>query len=44
MANRQDHLNGVIFIDHIQDNSLYHEQTRQKINLYDVLKLTNMNK
>jgi len=35
-----DHLNGVLFIDHVQDQWLYHEQTHKKISLLDVLKLS----
>ncbi|MFD0681666.1 MULTISPECIES: peptide deformylase [unclassified Paenibacillus] len=36
-----DHLNGVLFIDHAQDQWLYHEKTKHKISLLDVIKLTN---
>lgn len=36
-----DHLNGVLFIDHVQDNWLYHESTNQRISLFDCLNLTN---
>lgn len=35
-----DHLNGVLYIDHIQDNELYDDQTRQKVNLVEVLRLS----
>ncbi|WP_199614126.1 peptide deformylase [Paenibacillus alkalitolerans] len=38
-----DHLNGVLFVDRIQDNGLYHDQTRQRINLFDVLQMTKLN-
>lgn len=37
-----DHLNGVLFIDHVQGDALYHDQTKQKINLLDVLRLSNL--
>ena len=36
-----DHLNGILFVDRIQDNYLYHDQTKQRINLLDVIRLTN---
>jgi peptide deformylase len=35
-----DHLNGILFIDHIQGNQLFHESTRQRVNLLDVIKLS----
>ncbi|MGA8941174.1 MAG: peptide deformylase, partial [Thermoactinomyces sp.] len=35
-----DHLNGVLFIDRIQGNALYHDQSRQPVNLLDVLRLS----
>jgi peptide deformylase len=38
-----DHLNGILFVDRIHDNQLYHDQTKKKINLLDVLRLTNQN-
>jgi len=34
-----DHLNGVLFIDHVQDNYLVHEDTDKKMSLIDALKL-----
>jgi peptide deformylase len=34
-----DHLNGVLFIDRVQGDCLYHEETRQRIPLLDVRKL-----
>jgi peptide deformylase len=36
-----DHLNGVLFIDHVQGNVLYHEKTREKVDLFDVIRLSN---
>ncbi|WP_126428113.1 peptide deformylase [Brevibacillus marinus] len=36
-----DHLNGVLFIDHVQEQYLYHEQTGQRIPLLDVLRIAN---
>ncbi|PWW02760.1 peptide deformylase [Paenibacillus cellulosilyticus] len=35
-----DHLNGVLFIDHVKDRWLYHEEKNQKIELLDVIKLS----
>lgn len=40
MQHEIDHLNGVLYIDHIKDNELYDDQTRQKINLQEVLRLS----
>lgn len=36
-----DHLNGVLFVDHVKGRWLYHEKTKQKIALLDVIRLTN---
>ncbi len=36
-----DHLDGVLYVDRVQGNELYHEQTRQPASLIDVLRLTN---
>lgn len=36
-----DHLNGILYIDHMQDKFLYHEEGGPKVRLFDVLKLTN---
>lgn len=36
-----DHLNGVLFVDHVRGDWLIHERTEQKINLLDVIRLTN---
>ncbi|RAL24264.1 peptide deformylase [Thermoflavimicrobium daqui] len=37
-----DHLNGVLFIDHIQNNELFHDQTNQPANLLEALRLTQL--
>jgi peptide deformylase len=34
-----DHLDGVLFIDHVQEPWLYNEETKQKAPLWDVIKL-----
>jgi peptide deformylase len=36
-----DHLNGVLFVDRVQDRWLYHEETEKRIALLDVIRLTN---
>ncbi|WP_127529615.1 peptide deformylase [Paenibacillus kobensis] len=36
-----DHLNGVLFVDHVRDRLLYHEKTNQPIDLLGVIRLTN---
>lgn len=35
-----DHLNGVLFIDHVQVHFLYHDETGQGIRILDVQRLT----
>ncbi|MGZ0052498.1 peptide deformylase [Brevibacillus gelatini] len=35
-----DHLNGVLFVDRIEGDKLYHDQTKRKVNLMDVWQLT----
>jgi peptide deformylase len=35
-----DHLNGILYIDHVQEDSLYQDQTGQKVNLPEVLRLS----
>jgi len=35
-----DHLNGVLFVDHVKESWLYHEETNHKIELWDVIKLS----
>lgn len=39
-----DHLNGVLFVDHIQGRWLYHENTKQRIDVMEVIRLTNQGK
>ena len=36
-----DHLNGVLFVDHVKDKWLYHEHTQHKVPLLEVLRLSN---
>lgn len=40
MQHEIDHLNGVLFIDHVEDRWLYHEKSNQRIELLDVIRLT----
>lgn len=35
-----DHLNGVLYIDYIKKNELYDDQTREKVNLLEILRLS----
>lgn len=41
MLHEIDHLNGVLFVDHVRENWLYHEHTNRKIDLLQVIRLTN---
>jgi peptide deformylase len=41
MQHEIDHLNGVLFIDHVRDGWLYNQNNKQKINLLDVIRLSN---
>ena len=36
-----DHLNGILFVDHVRDGWLYHEETHQRIELFPVIGLSN---
>jgi len=36
-----DHLDGVLFVDHVKDRWLYHENDRQRADLLEVIRLTN---
>jgi peptide deformylase len=36
-----DHLNGILFIDPIHKDVFFHDQTKQKVNLLNVLRLSN---
>jgi len=40
MQHEIDHLNGVLFVDHVREEWLYHEQTNERIRLLDVIRLT----
>jgi peptide deformylase len=35
-----DHLNGVLFVDHIREPWLYEDQTQRRVSLLEVLKLS----
>ncbi|MBP1991411.1 peptide deformylase [Paenibacillus eucommiae] len=41
MQHEIDHLNGVLYIDHIQDHSLYHDQTGEAVPLSGFVRLSN---
>lgn len=41
MQHEIDHLNGVLFVDHVRDKWLYHEETKQRIDVLQVIALTN---
>lgn len=41
MQHEIDHLNGVLFVDHVREKWLYHENTKQSIDLLDVIRLNN---
>jgi peptide deformylase len=41
MQHEIDHLNGVLFVDRVQDQWLYHEKSDHKIELLPVIRLTN---
>ncbi|WP_436756504.1 peptide deformylase, partial [Streptomyces sp. URMC 124] len=41
MQHEIDHLNGILFVDHVQDGWLYHEETNRRIELLPVIRLTN---
>ncbi|WP_141504781.1 peptide deformylase [Paenibacillus luteus] len=43
IQHEMDHLNGVLFIDHVRNGFLYREDTKQKINVIDVSRLTHDN-
>ncbi|TXK81018.1 peptide deformylase [Paenibacillus sp. N3.4] len=38
-----DHLNGILYIDHIKDGLFYNEETNKRANLFEVTKLTYSN-
>lgn len=41
MQHEIDHLNGVLFIDHVRDQWLYHEETKQRLDVMKVIALSN---
>lgn len=41
MQHEIDHLNGILFVDHVRDGWLYHEETHQRIELFPVIGLSN---
>ncbi|MGG4342430.1 peptide deformylase [Paenibacillus lautus] len=41
MQHEIDHLNGILFVDHVRDRWLYHEETHQRIELFPVIGLSN---
>src|SRR5690606_4792681 len=41
MQHEIDHLNGILFVDHVKEKWLYHEQTRQKIEVLEVIRIAN---
>lgn len=41
MQHEIDHLNGVLYVDHVQDRWLYHEHTKHKIDILPVIRLAN---
>lgn len=41
MQHEIDHLNGILFVDHVLDGWLYHEETHQRIELFPVIGLSN---
>ncbi len=40
MQHEIDHLNGVLFVDHVEDRWLYHERTQERVDLLSVIRLT----
>jgi peptide deformylase len=41
MQHEIDHLNGILYIDHVLEPWLYHDQTKRKVSLMEVMRLTN---
>lgn len=41
MQHEIDHLNGVLFVDHVKEPFLYEDQTQRKTSLMEVIRLTN---
>ncbi|CAM3417480.1 peptide deformylase [Marinicrinis lubricantis] len=40
MQHEIDHLNGVLFVDHVKEKWLLHEETKQRIDVMQVIRLT----
>jgi peptide deformylase len=40
IQHEMDHLDGVLYIDHIKDNQLYDNQSGQQVNLQEILRLS----
>ncbi|MFD0587346.1 peptide deformylase [Paenibacillus sp. GCM10027627] len=40
IQHEMDHLDGVLFVDRIEGNNLFHDRSKQRINVFDVLRLT----
>ncbi|TBL77261.1 peptide deformylase [Paenibacillus thalictri] len=38
-----DHLNGVLFVDHMKSKWLFHEKTNERISLHEVVRLSRQN-
>ncbi|GED69678.1 peptide deformylase [Brevibacillus reuszeri] len=38
-----DHLDGILYVDRIEGTSFYHDRSKRKANLLEVLRLTNQN-
>lgn len=38
-----DHLDGILYVDRIEDNNFFHDRSKRKANLLEVLRLTNQN-
>ncbi len=41
IQHEMDHLNGILYIDRVQGDYLYQDETRQRVKLQDVLSLSN---
>ncbi|WP_248928792.1 peptide deformylase [Paenibacillus hamazuiensis] len=41
IQHEMDHLDGVLFIDRVQEDTLYHEHTKQTVRVADVIRLSN---
>jgi peptide deformylase len=41
MQHEIDHLDGILFVDHVYEQWLYEDATNRRISLLDVIRLTN---